>query len=80
MKISKPNQEAHVDDCVDDVEVYIRGPGWPSTDDPPNPWSRQYWNLTEQGQTFKRDKDKADRLARAAGHKDALSARIANAK
>ena len=45
-----------------------------------NPWSRQFWNLAEQGQIFKRDKDKADRLARAAGHKDAMTARIANAK
>lgn len=48
-----------------------------STDDPPNPFSRQFWNLTERGQIFKRDKDRADRLARAAGHRDALSARIA---
>jgi hypothetical protein len=45
-----------------------------------NPWSRQFWNLTEQGQIFRRDKDIADRLARAAGHKDAMSSRLKTAK
>jgi hypothetical protein len=71
--------------CFDGAtEIYIRGPGWPSTvnvnDAPANPWSKQHWNLTGQAQIFKRDQDEANRLARAAGHKDALSARIANAK
>jgi hypothetical protein len=55
---------------------------WGVSDKPVNvnPWSRQFWNLTEQGQIFKRDKDKANRLAQAAGHKDALSARRENAR
>jgi len=69
--------------CFDGApEIYIRGPGWPSTatDDAPNPWSKQHWNLTHQGSIYKQDQAKAMRLAQAAGHKDALSARIANAK
>jgi len=45
-----------------------------------NPWSRQFWNLTGQAKIFKRDQAEADRLAQAAGHKDALSARRENAK
>jgi hypothetical protein len=66
------------------TEIYVRGPGWPGTvnvdDAPVNPWSKQHWNLTRQGQIYRQDKAEADRLARAAGHRDALSARIANAK
>jgi hypothetical protein len=38
------------------------------------------WNLTEQGRIYKRDKAKANALAQAAGHRDALSARLVNAK
>jgi hypothetical protein len=66
--------------------VYNRGPGWPSTttanvNDPPiNPWSKQHWNLTLQVQIYKHDQAKAKRLAQAAGHKDALSARLKSAK
>jgi hypothetical protein len=68
---------------LDATEIAVRGPGWPNTpkeNDAPNPWSKQHWNLTNQVQIYKRDQAEADRLARAAGHKDALSARVANAK
>jgi hypothetical protein len=67
-------------------EPYIRGPGWPTAatvntnDAPVNPWSKLHWNLTRQVQIYKRDQAEADRLAQAAGHKDALSARVKNAK
>ena len=67
----------------DATEIYVRGPGWPSTateNDAPNPWSKQHWNLTNQAKIFNRDQAEADRLARAAGHKDALSARVKNAR
>jgi len=37
-------------------------------------------NLTHQVQIYKRDQAEADRLAQAAGHKDALSARVKNAR
>lgn len=33
----------------------------------PNPFSKADWNLTEQGQIFKLDRAKAERLAKAAG-------------
>ena len=49
-------------------------------DEPVNPWSKQYWHLTRQGQIYRQDKAEADRLAQAAGHKDALSARLKTAK
>ena len=66
------------------ITPYIRGPGWPTdatvNDAPFNPWSRENWNLTSQAGILKRDRGEANRLARAAGHKDAMSARIANAK
>src|SRR5262245_19933610 len=58
-------------------------PRWPNTateNDAPNPWSKKHWNLTNQARLYNRDRAEADRLARAAGHRDALSARIANAK
>jgi hypothetical protein len=65
-------------------EVYITGPSWPSAATvnviDVNPWSKQHWNLTHQGQIYKRDPDKAMRLAQAAGHKDARSARFKNAR
>ena len=40
---------------------------------PMNPWSKQHWNLTGQVKIFKRDRAEANRLAQAAGHKDALA-------
>ena len=49
-------------------------------DEPVNPWSRQHGNLTRQGQIYREDKAEADRLAQLAGHKDALSARVRNAR
>jgi hypothetical protein len=49
-------------------------------DAPPNPWTKAHWNLTKQGQVFTRDLAEADRLARAAGHRNALTARIKNAR
>jgi hypothetical protein len=45
-----------------------------------NPWSKQHWNATQQGQVFKVDQAKADRLAKAAGHKSAIGARVEDAK
>lgn len=32
-----------------------------------NPWSKEHWNLTEQGQVFQHDPARARRLAAAAG-------------
>jgi hypothetical protein len=67
----------------DATEIYITGPSWPSTatlNDAPNPWSRQHWNLTQQGHIYKLDRDKAMRMAQAAGHEDVLTARFENAK
>ena len=51
-----------------------------ANDAPMNPWSKQHWNLTGQAKIFNRDQAEAGRLARAAGHKDARSARRQNAK
>ena len=68
---------------LDATEIAVRGPGWPSTateNDAPNPWSKQHWNLTGQAKIFNRHQAEAGRLARAAGHKDARSARRQNAK
>jgi hypothetical protein len=50
------------------------------TSDAANPWSKQHWHLTNQARIMLRDQAEADRLARAAGHKDALSARVKNAR
>jgi len=44
----------------------------------PNPWSKKYWHLTNHARIMLRDRG-ADRLARAAGHKDAPSASLARA-
>jgi hypothetical protein len=46
----------------------------------PNPFSKENWNLTEQGQLIREDAAKADRLAKAAGHKQAAGAKRENAK
>jgi len=51
-----------------------------ANDAPMNPWSKQHWNLTGQAKIFKRDQAEANRLAQAAGHKDARSARFKNAR
>jgi len=45
-----------------------------------NPYSKAAWNMTNQAQVFKADKAKADRLAKSAGHADALSAKMELAK
>jgi hypothetical protein len=47
--------------------------------DADNPWTKQFWHLTNQARIMLRDRGQADRLARAAGHRDALTARIKNA-
>ena len=72
---------------LDATEIAVRGPGWPSAatvegadDAPLNPWLKQHWNLTHQVQIYKRDQLEANRLAQLAGHRDALSARLKNAK
>ncbi len=79
-----PNERSEPGHGFDGAEPYVRGPGWPSTatvsDASPNPWSKQHWNLTGQAKIFKRDQAEANRLAQAAGYKDALSARLKNAK
>jgi hypothetical protein len=63
-----------------ETAVYVRGAGWPvNVGNAPNPWDREH-NLTHQGQIYRRDQAEANRLARAAGHKDARTARFANAK
>jgi preprotein translocase subunit SecD len=45
-----------------------------------NPFSKSGWNMTQQGQAMSADSAKADQLAKAAGHRDAASARKADAK
>lgn len=40
----------------------------------PNPWSKDGWNMTEQGRIYLADPAKAEQLAKAAGHKQALGA------
>jgi hypothetical protein len=45
-----------------------------------NPWTKANWNSTVQAQVWKGDAAKADRLAKAAGHKQALGARAEDAK
>jgi len=71
-------------DFADAAETYITGRSWPGSPRPnvneANPWSKQHWNLTHQGQIYKRDHAQATRLAHAAGHKDPISARFENAK
>jgi hypothetical protein len=68
------------------TEVYVTGPSWPSTagvsvsDAPMNPWSKQHWNLTRQGEIYRQDQAKAMRLARVAGHNHPISARFENAE
>jgi len=78
------NERSEPGQRFDGVVPHIRGPGWPNTatvnDAPINPWSKQHWNLTGQAKIFNRDQAEAGRLARAAGHKDARSARRQNAK
>lgn len=34
-----------------------------------NPWSHEHWNMTAQGKMVREDRDKADRMAQAAGTK-----------
>jgi len=41
-----------------------------------NPFSHDGWNVTKQGQLMQTDAARADRLAKAAGHKDAESANV----
>ena len=41
----------------------------------PNPYTYEGWNLTAQGQMMKADPAKAERMAKAAGHKQAAGAR-----
>jgi len=66
------------------TEIYITGPSWPSAAkvnvNDVNPWSKQHWNLTHQGQIYKQDQAKAKQLAQAAGHSDPIGARFENAK
>lgn len=45
-----------------------------------NPWTKAHWNTTIQAQVWKQDSAKADRLAKTAGHKGAVGARIEDAK
>jgi len=80
--IDEANERSEARHCSDGVEVYVRGSGWPTaaTVSTPNPWSREDWNLTGQAKVLKRDRVEADRLAQAAGHKNALGARVENAK
>jgi hypothetical protein len=78
------NERSEPGQRFDGVVPYIRGPGWPNTatenDAPINPWSKQHWNLTGQAKIIKRDRAEADRLARAAGHRDAATSRLKNAR
>ena len=34
---------------------------------PHNPWTKQYWNMTDQGKIVRENRDKADQMAKAAG-------------
>jgi len=82
--IDEANERSEARQCSDGVEVYIRGPGWPSAatenDAPMNPWSKEHWNLTEQGRIYKHDPAQGLRMAQAAGHRDVLTSRRENAK
>jgi len=48
--------------------------------DSTNPWTFAHWNATQQGQIYKVDQSRADRLAQAAGHKNVATARRDRAK
>lgn len=45
-----------------------------------NPWTREGWNLTEQGRIYRDNAQQADMLAKAAGHSKALGAQRPPAK
>jgi hypothetical protein len=45
-----------------------------------NPFSKVGWNMTQQGKMYAADQAKADRMAKLAGHAQALGAKLANAK
>lgn len=45
-----------------------------------NPWSKDNWNMTEQGRLMETNPDKAKQLAKQAGHDDPATARKQNAK
>lgn len=45
-----------------------------------NPWSQAHWNMTQQAAILQKDAGKADRLAKAAGHKKAPGALRMDAK
>ena len=80
MEIAKSNPTIRPDSAT---EIYVTGPNWPGKtkiEVPENPWSRQHWNLTRQGRIYREDKAQANRLAQAAGHKDARTARFKTAK
>lgn len=36
-----------------------------------NPWSKEHWNMTEQGAIFRQDRAKAERMMKSAGMSDA---------
>jgi hypothetical protein len=48
--------------------------------DAANPWTKQFWHLTNQARIMLRDRAEADRLARAAGHRNAMAARFHTAR
>lgn len=56
----------------------LRGKGPGSLDS--NPWAKASWNATLQAQVWKADAAKADRLAKNAGHRAAVGARVDDAK
>ncbi len=45
-----------------------------------NPWAKLSWNQTMQGQVYKQDSAKAERLAKVAGHRGAIGARLGDSK
>jgi hypothetical protein len=45
-----------------------------------NPYAKATWSLTEQGQMVVKDRARADRMARGAGHASAIGAKLENAK
>ncbi len=45
------------------------GGGGPAGGYTENPWSREHWNMTKQGQIFRENADKAEKMAKAAGTK-----------
>lgn len=71
---------------TDAAKLFVEAPkggGAPGSgdrsDNGTNPWSHKSWNATVQGRVFVSDKAKAERLAKAAGHKAAIGARRENA-